>query len=75
MAPSPTKPCMSCDRETPRAQVLAKVVRFTTLGASYKIRKSRTIGYLCPKCLEKDSDYTVEPYMQQRMSGKKQVDD
>lgn len=53
--------CMSCDKETPRDDLVVKRAVFALMGKHGKLFRSRTLGFLCPTCLECDSDYNRVP--------------
>lgn len=52
----------SCGRHTERELLTVKKVVFTVMGAGGKVLKSRTVAWLCDECVEKDPEYTSEPY-------------
>lgn len=49
--------CMSCGKTTPREKLTVKRAIFAVMGAGGRIKRSRTLGFLCPKCLDADPDY------------------
>ncbi len=54
--------CGTCQQVTLRELLVAKKVVFTGLGAGAKIIKSRTVGWVCDECVEKDPDFNIEKY-------------
>lgn len=49
--------CSDCKRTRERSDLLAKRVTFTTLRP-VKIIRSRTVGWVCSECREKDPAWT-----------------
>ncbi len=54
--------CGCCGQITLRELLVAKKVVFTHLGSGAKIVKSRTVGWLCNECVEKDEDFQIEKF-------------
>jgi hypothetical protein len=45
-----------------RDMLLQKKVMFADMGTYGKVRRTRTVGWLCPKCLLEDPDYNAKKY-------------
>lgn len=54
--------CGTCGQITLRELLTVKKVVFTELGSGAKIVKSRTVGWLCNECIEKDPDFQIEKF-------------
>lgn len=54
--------CIECGQQTLRELLVAKKVVFSPIGAGTKIIKSRTVGWFCNECIEKDEDWQREKF-------------
>lgn len=54
--------CMVDGREHPRAELLAKSVKFQTLDKPHS-SSSRTVGFICIDHMSVDPDYLRRPYL------------
>jgi hypothetical protein len=45
-----------------RDLLLQKKVLFADMGNTGKVRRTRTVAWLCPKCLLEDPDFTAKAY-------------
>lgn len=49
--------CTRCGERTDREELSSKKVMFAGIGASPTVFRSRTVEWLCEKCLGQDADY------------------
>jgi hypothetical protein len=53
--------CMTCNEVKPRDQLLARRVTWFEMGRAGKAVRSRTTGWQCRSCAEKDGDWQRDP--------------
>lgn len=58
-----TYACTMCETETPHEKLTVKKAVFTGMGAGARTFRSRRLHWLCPQCLAKDPEWTLEPYV------------
>lgn len=54
--------CAECDRSLPRDRLRVKRVVFQTMGRQAQTLRSRTLKWVCVRCMENDVDYNREKY-------------
>lgn len=57
-----TYACSNCRAVTNREKLTVKKVIFAKIGAGGRIRKSRTLAWLCFDCLKTDADWNIERF-------------
>ncbi len=62
MAYTKTYKCTGCGEVVSREVLIVKHAVFKTPGVGPRVVKSRTTHWLCPSCLEKDSDWNIESH-------------
>jgi hypothetical protein len=53
--------CTVCEKPFPKELLVSKTVVFSPVGVR-RILKSRVTKFLCPECLEIDTEYNLEPF-------------
>lgn len=64
--PLTERPCSKCGNSFDRDELTVKRIAFYKFGKNGKMIKSRTVGWLCPGCLQSDGHWSAEPYEQQK---------
>lgn len=56
------EPPLGCGRETLRDLLTVMKVVFTEMGQGGKILRSRTVGWLCDECVEKNDYWNLQAF-------------
>lgn len=54
--------CTGCGNEVTREDLTVKHAVFKTPGSGPKVIKSRTVGWLCPSCVNQDADWNIDSH-------------
>lgn len=56
--------CNGCGKPTVRSLLTVKKVLFTGMGAGASTTRARVVGWFCPPCVKKDSDWNRPAHVQ-----------
>lgn len=51
--------CDTCKKKLKREECVAKKVQYATMGASARILRMRTVGWVCVPCMRKEQEYNT----------------
>lgn len=54
--------CTRCGKPEKRDMLTVKKVIFQGIGVNPEISKTRTAGWLCPRCVAQDAEWNLEPF-------------